>query len=99
MALMDAIELLEHDHRMVEQLANLDGLPEGASRTDELMTELRREVEHHVREEEGEMLPQLREAVDQQTLDELGDALDKAKQTAPTRAHPRAPDEPPALAP
>ncbi len=162
MALMDAVELLKHDHRMVEQLfrdydgaasdeqkrgvveiavrelskhaaleelmvyplakqvlpdggqnidehltehlsvkktlAALDELGTGDQRTDGLMAELQREIEQHVQEEEGEMLPKLRDAVDQQALDELGETLDKAKATAPTRPHPHAPDEPPALA-
>jgi hemerythrin superfamily protein len=158
---MDAIELLKHDHRMVEQLfrdyhaalsetqrrgvvelvvrelskhAALEELmvyplakkvlPEGGpeidrhlsehmavketllaldrhttpdDRTDELMRELRKEVEEHVREEEDELMPRLRAAVRQEDLDELGRMLDQAKRTAPTRPHPHAPDEPPAL--
>ncbi|MGI5347897.1 hemerythrin domain-containing protein [Streptomyces sp. CA-250714] len=67
-------------------------------RTDTLMAELQREIEEHVAEEEGLMFPKLRAALDQQTLDELGRSLEKAKQTAPTRPHPHAPDQPPALA-
>ncbi|MGP3975733.1 hemerythrin domain-containing protein [Streptomyces sp. 8N114] len=66
--------------------------------TDRLMAELQREVEEHVAEEEGLMLPKLRAALDQQTLDELARELKKAKRTAPSRPHPRAPDQPPALA-
>ncbi|WP_199431960.1 hemerythrin domain-containing protein [Qaidamihabitans albus] len=161
MALMDAIELLKHDHRMVEQLfrdyeaaataeqrrgvveitvrelskhaaleelmvyplakkvlpdeareidehlaehlsvkktlAELDRLSAGDERADELMAELQREIEEHVQEEEGEMMPKLRDALDQQALDELGEEIDRAKKTAPTRPHPHAPDEPPAL--
>ncbi|WP_369208290.1 hemerythrin domain-containing protein [Streptomyces sp. PU-14G] len=67
-------------------------------RTTALMTELQEEIEEHVAEEEGRMLPKLRAAVDQQALDELGRELAKAKQTAPTRPHPGAPDQPPGLA-
>lgn len=94
-------EIDEHlaEHMSVKKtLAALDKLPEGDDRTDRLMADLQREVEHHVQEEEGEMMPKLRAAVDEQALTELGEALDKAKQTAPTRPHPHAPDEPPALA-
>lgn len=162
MALMDAVELLEHDHRMVEQLftdyraaasdrqrrgvveivvrelskhaaleelivyplarkvlpdgdreidehlaehlsvkktlAALDELSTGDERTGGLLADLEREIAEHIREEEGELFPQLREALDQRALDELGEALDKAKQTAPTRPHPKAPDTPPGLA-
>ncbi|MBO8195265.1 hemerythrin domain-containing protein [Streptomyces oryzae] len=67
-------------------------------RTDRLMDELQREVEEHVAEEEGLMFPKLRAALDQQTLDELADELKKAKIAAPSRPHPHAPDQPPALA-
>ncbi|WP_180687419.1 hemerythrin domain-containing protein [Streptomyces gossypiisoli] len=81
-----------------ETLADLDRLGEDDERTDELIARLRRDVEEHVREEEGEFMPRLREAVDQQRLDELGRMLMRAKQTAPTRPHPHAPDRPPMLA-
>jgi hemerythrin superfamily protein len=159
---MDAVELLKHDHRMVEQLfrdygaaasdtqrrgvveimirelskhaaleelmvyplakkvlpggeeeidrhlaehmtvkkllVDLDKLDEGDERTDGLWHELQTAVEEHVNEEESDLLPRLAEHVDQQALDELGTALDEAKSTAPTRAHPHAPTEPPSLA-
>lgn len=162
MALLDAVELLKHDHRMVEQLfrdyraaasdeqrrgvvelmvqelskhaaleelmvyplakevlpdergeiddhlaehldvkrtlTQLDRLSAGDQRTDELMAELEREITDHVREEEGDLLPKLRDILDQQALDELGQALEQAKHDAPTRPHPHAPNEPPALA-
>lgn len=159
---MDAIELLKHDHRMVEQLfrdygaaasdqqrrgvveivvrelskhaaleelmfyplakkvlpdgaeeisrhlsehmtvkkllADLDPLPVGDPRTGDRVGQLERSVEEHVREEEGDLMPEMRQHLDEQALEELGQALDKAKSMAPTRPHPSAPDEPPALA-
>jgi hypothetical protein len=61
------------------------------------MAELQREVEEHVREEEGALMPKLRKVIDEQARAELGQKLDKAKQSAPTRPHPAAPDEPPLL--
>lgn len=94
-------EIDEHlaEHAGVKKLlAELDKLPAGDSREEDLLRQLQTEVAQHVQEEEGEMMPKLREAVDQQALDELGTALDAAKQTAPTRPHPQAPDQPPALA-
>ncbi|AEW99434.1 hemerythrin domain-containing protein [Streptantibioticus cattleyicolor] len=158
---MDAVELLKHDHRMVEQLFRdhhaaasdeqrravvellvrelskhaaleellvyplarrvtpdggaeidrhllehldvkrtlyaLDRLPVGSGKEEALMSTLRGEVEEHVREEESVLLPRLADALGPQDLDDLGQVLDKAKQTAPTRPHPHAPDEPPAL--
>jgi hemerythrin superfamily protein len=93
-------EIDEHltEHMRVKKiLLALDGLSAGDNHANELMADLHREVEHHVQEEEGTFLPKLREAVDEQALQELGQALDKAKQTAPTRPHPHAPEGPPAL--
>jgi hemerythrin superfamily protein len=162
MATMDAIELLSHDHRMVEQLfrdyaaaaseaqrkgvvdilirelskhaaleelmvyplakqvleggaseidqhldehmtvkrllAELDGMPASDERMTGLVDQLQQAIEEHVREEEGTLFPRLRAATDQQALAELGTALDEGKSTAPTRPHPHAPTEPPALA-
>jgi hemerythrin superfamily protein len=87
------------EHMSVKKLLlALDKLGEGDEQTDELMTDLQQEIEEHVREEEGELFLQLRQHVDEQALTELGQALDKGKQTAPTRPHPAAPTEPPALA-
>jgi hemerythrin superfamily protein len=94
-------EIDEHlsEHMRVKNLLfDLDKLSAGDDQTSELMADLQREVEHHVAEEEGDFMPKMRAAVDEQALNELGEALDKAKQTAPTRPHPHAPDQPPALA-
>jgi hemerythrin-like domain-containing protein len=156
---MDAIELLEHDHRIVEQmfvnygaaksdvqrrgvveilvcelskhaaveeltvyplarrllpeqagdidhhldehmavkktLAALDKLRPGAEEEKDLVAELRREIDEHIEDEEGRLLPALRGALDQEALDELGHQLDRAKKLAPTRPHPNVPDQPP----
>jgi hemerythrin superfamily protein len=93
-------EVQQHltEHMAVKQLlVKLDKLPIGAPETADLLNELEKNVQEHVEEEEGVFLPQLKSAVDQQALDELGRELDKGKQTAPTRPHPHAPDQPPAL--
>lgn len=93
-------EVQEHlaEHMTVKKLlVDLDKLREGDDH-DQLMQQLQSAVEEHVQEEEGQMFPQLRDHLDEQALTELGETLDQAKQTAPTRAHPAAPTEPPALA-
>jgi hemerythrin superfamily protein len=95
-----AREVDEHlnEHMAVKKtLLALDRLEEGDRRTDELVSELRREVEEHIREEEGVLMPRLRGAVSQQDLDGLGELIGRAKKGAPTRPHPNAPDTPPAL--
>jgi hemerythrin superfamily protein len=96
-----ANEIDEHlaEHMNVKKLLHqLDRLKAGDERTDELVHELARTVAEHIREEEGEFFPALRAAVDEPALQELGAALDESKQLAPTRPHPAAPEEPPALA-
>jgi hypothetical protein len=55
------------------------------------------DVRHHVEEEETKTLPQLRERLDQETLSDIGEELEKAKKRAPTRPHPKAPDQPPGI--
>lgn len=93
-------EIEEHlaEHMGVKKvLADLDKRSAGDPESAALLARLKTDVEHHVQEEEGVLLPKLREAMDQQALDELGGELDHAKRTAPTRPHPHAPDQPPGL--
>lgn len=94
-------EVRDHlaEHQTVKRLlAELDGMAPTEDRMGELIDELEKAVEGHVREEEGRMLPKLREHLDQEALDDLGSALEMGKRVAPTRPHPAAPGEPPALA-
>jgi hemerythrin superfamily protein len=88
--------LSEHMQAKKDLLA-LDRLGAGDGETERLMTDLEKAILEHVREEESELLPKLAQAVDQEDLDELGRVLDAAKPAAPTRPHPHAPDQPPAL--
>lgn len=86
------------DHMEVKKtLVGLDKSGNDKDQTDKLMADLQKEIDKHVQEEEGVLFPKLRDALDQEALDELGQALDKGKEIAPTRAHPHAPEEPPAL--
>ena len=48
----------------------------------ELMTELEQAVQHHVQEEESEMLPKARRELPTSALDELGSRLEEAKDAA-----------------
>ncbi|WP_043262447.1 hemerythrin domain-containing protein [Streptomyces sp. e14] len=90
-------ECLSDDMAVKKLLLALDRLPPGDDREGELMTQLRREFEEHVREQEGELLPELRARLTPQHLAELGRRIDRARRGAPTRPHPNAPDHPPAL--
>ena len=96
-----SVDVGEHlsEHMAVKKtLTALDALPEGDGQEAALVGELQREIAHHVAEEESRFFPALRAAVDDRALTELGAQLDQAKKVAPTRPHPAAPDEPPALA-
>jgi hemerythrin superfamily protein len=90
-------EHLDEHLRVKKTLLALDGLSAGDDQADALIADLQREIEQHVQEEEGDLMPKLRAALDEQTLTELGEELDKGKQTAPTRPHPAAPDTRPLL--
>ncbi|MCV7197127.1 hemerythrin domain-containing protein [Mycobacterium angelicum] len=101
-ALSDGEQEIGHhldEHMVVKHtLLALDKAGDDQDQTRNLMAALQKEIDEHVQDEEEQLWPKLREAVDQQTLDELGQVLDEAKKVAPTRPHPKAPTEPPALA-
>jgi hemerythrin superfamily protein len=89
------LEALEEHHVAKWLLSELDGMTPDDERFDAKFTVLAENVRHHVKEEEGELFPKLREEFTKGQLDELGQALAAAKEVAPTKPHPRAPDEPP----
>jgi hemerythrin-like domain-containing protein len=89
------LEALEEHHVAKWVLDELDGMTPDDERFDAKFTVLAESVRHHVKEEEGELFPKLREGLTKAELDELGAALAAAKESAPTKPHPRAPDEPP----
>jgi hemerythrin superfamily protein len=89
------LESLEEHHIVKWVLSELEDLDPGDERFDAKVTVLKENVEHHVEEEEQDWFPKVREAMGRKALQELGTAMEKAKKTAPTRPHPRAPDTPP----
>jgi hemerythrin superfamily protein len=89
------LEGLEEHHVVKWTLSELEGMDPAHERFDAKVTVLIESVRHHVEEEEGEMFPLVREAMGRKALRELGDQLVEAKRTAPTKPHPKAPDEPP----
>ncbi|HZG05884.1 MAG TPA: hemerythrin domain-containing protein [Streptomyces sp.] len=62
---------------------------------DRLIGELMLEIRTHIQDEEDNLFPRLRQAATAEQLNDLGDKARRAKQTAPTRPHPSAPDIPP----
>ncbi|GGR36584.1 hemerythrin domain-containing protein [Streptomyces roseolus] len=84
------------DHSEVERLLkDLEGCEPGDAEFDTMITRLKSTVTAHVRDEEDRLFPLLAEVCPPEALDELGEKIRRAKETAPTRPHPAAPDTPP----
>jgi hemerythrin-like domain-containing protein len=89
------LEALEEHHVVKWVLSELDDMTPDDERFDAKFTVMAESVRHHVKEEEGELFPKLRKGFTKRELDDLGEQLATAKRAAPTRPHPRLPDEPP----
>ena len=89
------LESLEEHHIVKWVLSELDGMSPEHERFEAKVTVLTENVRHHVEEEEQDLFPKVSKLFGRARLDELGDAMAKLKKTAPTRPHPRSPDEPP----
>jgi hemerythrin superfamily protein len=96
----DGDQVADHEiagHAEVERLLKeLEGVDATDPRFDDLVGKVIAEVRHHVREEEEDLLPRLQDACSTEELQELGRMVVRAKDSAPTRPHPAAPDKPPA---
>ena len=89
------LEALE-EHRVAKiLLAELEGMDEDNERFEAKMAVLMESVKHHIKEEEGPLFRFARRLLPKAQRDLLGAAMQEAKKAAPTRPHPRAPDEPP----
>jgi hemerythrin superfamily protein len=85
------------DHSRVERiLKDLEHRDADDTGFDQLVARLRTEVTAHVRDEEERLFVLLRDACNVDILRGLGDKVRRAKESAPTRPHPGAPDTPPA---
>ena len=90
-----ALESLEEHHIVKWVLSELVNLEPSDDRFDPKVTVLIENVRHHVKEEEQEFFPKVRDRLGRKALADLGVALEDAKKNAPTKPHPRSPDEPP----
>ena len=92
----DGRKVVEHDieeHKELERtMKELEGVKADDPRFDELVNELRRQLRHHVDDEENEQFPQLRARVPREKLVQMREQVDTAKKVAPTRPHPGAPN-------
>ncbi len=89
------LESLEEHHIVKWTLSELETMDPEHERFVAKATVLMESVRHHVEEEESELFPKVREVLKRKRLVEVGEAMAKAKEVAPSRPHPRAPDTPP----
>lgn len=93
-------ELADHElqeHAEAEEvMKRLEHVPADDPRFDQLLGDLMKDIRHHIKDEEEDLLPKLRAACSEEDLRDLGEKVVKAKKMAPTRPHPAAPDKPPA---
>ncbi len=87
---------LEQHHLAKVALAEIEKMSAADERLAPKVRVLIDVVRRHVREEERSLLPEMRRKFTPGELVELGEQLSRAKDMAPTRPHPAAPDEPPA---
>lgn len=78
----------------LDKLVGDDALPRRA--IDNLMSEMREQVEYHVQEDERDLLPRLGRQLEPDDIAEVGVVLELGRHFAPTRAHLNGPRQPPA---
>lgn len=87
---------VDHDteeHNQLEQLMKqLEGADASTPEFLGIVGNIEKVLADHVRDEEDDQFPQLRAHVPEQQLVELKGKVEKAKQVAPTRPHPSAPN-------
>jgi hemerythrin superfamily protein len=91
------LESLEEHHLVKVLLAEIDGMNPEDDRFEAKVHVLMENVMHHAKEEEKELLPKVRQVLSRSELIELGEQMEQAKERAPTRPHPKAPDTPPGI--
>lgn len=89
------LEALEEHHVVKWTLSELLDMTPNEERFNAKFTVLMESVRHHVKEEEKTLFPAMRKGFNKAELDELGLKLQQAKSSAPSRPHPKSPDEPP----
>ena len=69
------------EHKEARQLIGRIRRTEDPTHVAELVGELKQAIEHHVEEEESELLPKTRDALGAERLDELGREFEAAKES------------------
>ena len=68
------------EHKEARQLIGRIKNTKDADHLSALVTELEQAIQHHVQEEESELLPKTRQALDPARLDQMGSEFEAAKQ-------------------
>jgi len=80
------------EHKEIKRiLAEVDTMSAGDPTRDQKVRDLQQAVEHHVEEEEGDVLPRLRAGMDEERLQRMGELFQKMKPLLPTHPHPLVP--------
>jgi hemerythrin superfamily protein len=81
------MEEAEREHREARGLlAEVQNAEPSSFDADAKMATLRRAVDHHVKEEEGEIFPQMEKSIGKARIERIGAEIGKAKGSAPKRA-------------
>lgn len=75
-------EALQEHGEVKQMLQEIGRLSADDDQWSEMVNELKMAVQHHVREEEGQMFPAARQELDQSRIDELGRQIEQMKQKA-----------------
>jgi hemerythrin-like domain-containing protein len=78
----DKVHEAEDEHKEARQLIGRIRNTDDVAHLTELMNELEQAIQHHVQEEETEMLPKARNELPAEELGELGERFEEAKENA-----------------
>jgi hemerythrin superfamily protein len=80
------------EHQEIKRLlSEVDKMTADDPGRDAKVLELQQAVDHHVQEEEGELLPTLRTGLDADRLERMGELFEQMKPLLPTHPHPLVP--------
>src|SRR4051794_3972627 len=80
------------EHQEIKRLlSEVDKMGDDDPGRDAKMLELQQAVDHHVQEEESDVLPALRAGVDTDRLERMGELFEQMKPLLPTHPHPLVP--------
>lgn len=84
---------IKEHQTLKEDLAKLDKLTVDDAQFDQTIQRVWKDLTHHIKEEERDILPKLEQKATAAELVELGETFQRVESIAPTRPHPHAPAE------